>query len=221
MNWEENKKWEWRLGLNLCTLPYQSSEPSLIISITEAEPQHVKSNPRVDPDCCQQSGASNQHFSWNQNQVVIVKKIYFKTSIQTQTDVDIFDILYFDSLKSVGIYFRLICGFVYHFVPGTNLKVICFQSFCGQTQRKADLLRLPCWFIVGLLTHCVTHCVTFESLFSPSCKMTRRLTRCCLRPLLTQNLLNRSMSHYQFPFQPGCMFCSCRVCVIGWGHPLD
>ena len=108
-------------------------------------------------------------FSWNQNQVVLVKKVYFKTNIQTQTDVDIFEVLYFDSLK-ISWHLRLICGLYTTFYLVLTKKVICFKSFFGQTQERQtclDCLAYLCWSPDS----CVTHWVIFLwMLFSPCVK---------------------------------------------------
>ena len=152
-------------------------------------------------------------FSWNQNQVVLVKKVYFKTNIQTQTDVDIFEVLYFDSLK-ISWHLRLICGLYTTFYLVLTKKVICFKSFFGQTQERQtclDCLAYLCWSPDS----CVTHWVIFLwMLFSP-CVKWQASTRCCLRLLLTQNLLNRSIVIINFPFSLGVCSTLAESCVIG------
>ena len=112
-------------------------------------------------------------------------------------------------LKSVGIYLRLVCGLYTTLYLVLTKKVICFQPFFGQTQERqicSDCLAYLCWSPDSWGTHCV---IFLWVLFSPSVKGPAS-TRCCLTPLLTEPC-EYEHSHYQLPFQPGCVFYSGRV----------
>lgn len=159
------------------------SEPSLIISTTEAEPQHLWNLiQRIDPGCSQQSGRSNQHFPGIRARHFLRKFIsrwMFKPK-QTWTYLMYFILI---DLKSVGIYLRLVCGLYTTLDLVLTKKFICFRSFCNQDSREPDLLRVPCLFVSvsWLLCHCV---IFLWMLVSPSVKW-QPSARCCLKPLLS------------------------------------